>query len=286
MKNWIFPILIVATAAVFSSCEEEPPPGLGRKNTAFLDTTFVTSNVPAEQIKNVLIEDLTGVNCVNCPKAADTGKALIDIYQGRVKLAGLYLTTPFTLTNPFPGEEDLRTPEAEDIANAIYVPASLPSGYIDRAEFSSSRNVDYTVWATEVKKRLELSTPVNISVDAQYSDADSNITINMSLTYTKDMTAANHSYTIMILEDSIIAAQKVPLKGKVKDYVHYHVLRTTYTPSVGATITENKEIGRVIQKSFKGKISGTWRPYKCTAMVLVQDADTKEILHVEEAHIL
>lgn len=285
MKNWILPILIVAFAAVFSSCEEEPPPGLRTGPGAFLDTTFVTQTVPNAQAKNVLIEDLTGVNCVNCPKAADTGKALINALNGRVKLAGLYLTTPFTLTNPFPGEEDLRTQEAEDIANAIFVPSSLPSGYVDRAKSSGIRNIDYSVWRTEVNKRLALSTPVNISVNGSYSDADSNITVNMAITYTEDMTSESHSYTIMILEDSIIVAQKVPLVGTVYDYVHYHVLRTTYTPSVGALITENKEVGRVIQKSFKGKIGNTWRPGKCSVIVFVQDANTKEVLHVEDAHI-
>jgi hypothetical protein len=285
MKKWILPVFIVAFAAIFTSCEEEPPPGLRKGAGAFSDTTFVITNVPTAEDKNVLIEDLTGTNCVNCPKAADTGKALIDIYQGRVIMAGLYLTTPFTLTASFPGYEDLRTQEAEDIANAIYLPSNLPSGYIDRAEFGGNRNVDYTVWSSEIKQRLALTTPVNIDVDGTFSDADSNITVNMTLVYTEDMTAANHAYTIMILEDSIKAAQKAPNIGKDPNYIHYHVLRTTLTPSLGSVIQENKEAGRVIKKSFKGKIGSTWKAHKCNVYVLVQDSDTKEVIHIQEAHI-
>ena len=68
MKN----ICRIAFALLFLvSCEEEPP-GINYTPTkvAFEETYIDASNVPTPQLREVLVEDISGVRCVNCPDAA------------------------------------------------------------------------------------------------------------------------------------------------------------------------------------------------------------------------
>ena len=69
MKQFVWIGLSMALA--FTACEEIPPyidysvPVVPKK-----DTTYIASVIPAAQHKAVIIEDITGVRCNNCPSAA------------------------------------------------------------------------------------------------------------------------------------------------------------------------------------------------------------------------
>ena len=56
------------------SCSEELPPVIMTEEEKPLLDTFYIGSVPAASVKKVLLFDVTGVRCNNCPKAAVLAK--------------------------------------------------------------------------------------------------------------------------------------------------------------------------------------------------------------------
>ena len=94
------------------SCEEEGPAVILDEAETLSDTTYVTSTIPIAQDKVVLIEELTGVRCPNCPDGHQEVETILANNPGRVLAVAVH--TPF-LGQPFPGEPSLITQSGIDI---------------------------------------------------------------------------------------------------------------------------------------------------------------------------
>ena len=80
-----FRILISAFVLLtIVACEEVPPLINYEESKSLKDTTYLINTVPAAELKNVLLEDVSGVKCVNCPDAAVIAKSIMDAFPGRV----------------------------------------------------------------------------------------------------------------------------------------------------------------------------------------------------------
>jgi len=64
------------TVGAMVSCDEELPPVIMTEEEKPLLDTFYIGSVPAASVKKVLLFDVTGVRCNNCPKAAVLAKSL------------------------------------------------------------------------------------------------------------------------------------------------------------------------------------------------------------------
>ena len=91
------------TVGAMVSCDEELPPVIMTEEEKPLLDTFYIGSVPAASVKKVLLFDVTGVRCNNCPKAAVLAKNLASSNSGRVEVVALYPKTPMSLTFPWAG---------------------------------------------------------------------------------------------------------------------------------------------------------------------------------------
>jgi len=82
------------------------------------DTTFVAAPESAT-LRSVLVEEYTGVKCVNCPEGAAILKAAAEANDGRVIVIGLHSGS---LTSPIDGESkyDFRTQHAKDLMTSFF----------------------------------------------------------------------------------------------------------------------------------------------------------------------
>src|SRR6478735_751917 len=83
MKTILTAISCVLLLCVIA-CKEEPPYINYEPEYITFETTYVDVNVPVPQPREVLIEDISGVKCVNCPDAAEVVRDLKEQYPGRV----------------------------------------------------------------------------------------------------------------------------------------------------------------------------------------------------------
>ena len=266
MKNKIA-IVCSAILIVMAACKEEAPNINYTPTKVTYETTYVdVTNVPTPQLREVLIEDISGVACVNCPDAAAIIRGLKTTYPGRVNSVTVYPKTPSlnSLTAPinkpdegFVSKYELRTDIGSQLLAALNTPNSLPSGFVNRKLYSGKtyRFIDRTEWADKVSVEKDSITPVNIDVKTSYG-ADGKLNADISLKLTSDLTG-DYYVSLMLMQDSIIDVQEIPdpnLGATYNaNYVHMHVLRKMFTANLGDKIntpTTNLVRGRVIVKRY------------------------------------
>ena len=169
MKHFVVALSFVL---LFTACEEIPPNIDFSPPYKTKDTTYIVGAVPAAQHKAVLVEDITGVRCVNCPQAAAKAKEIVtEKTEDSVVVMSLYINQLANFTTPWDGFPLLNTAIASTIVDFYGIPSGLPSGYVDRAVFAPQtvRFYAYTTWKNLVNQRLQLSTPVNIDIQKSLS---------------------------------------------------------------------------------------------------------------------
>lgn len=278
----------VAVALLAFSCKEVPPPiDYGKGALVLLDTNYLLpSLVDPRQDKRILIEDLTGVRCPNCPDAAIKAKSIKTNNGDRIVVVGLYTLQPNNLTFPHSGDADLRTEQATNLYTNVYGSPPLPGGGVNRKVFDGQSEINqvHALWGSSVQKELPLKTSVNLEVDKQKKN-DSTYIVQSKFTFNEAVDAQTF-VSIMLLENEIHASQSTDT-GDNHSYVHEHVLRTMFTPYNGSPLYNKPETGRVIEKGWEFVIPKKVDLSKASFVVLVNrnDANNKEILQCVEVKL-
>lgn len=289
--------VVIITLALLAGCDETKPnvfPQDVAEKLEGVDTTYTisASEIPEADFRGVLIEDLTGVQCVACPNAA-AAAAIIDssATTNEVVVLGLYPTDPRVLTSPYPGYPDLRTEIAQDVAENIYdFGNQLPGGGINRVLFDgeSRLNITYTTWGNRSNSFSGEKSIVNIQAETEQSlDNDSTINLSAKFSFTED--AENTPKILLfLLEDDIKHPQKSQA-GKIDDYKHKHVVRRAYTPYNGSELLTGTEIteanaGVVVERGWKLTIpSFVDKDNASVAIVVAYSTDeTREVIQCTE----
>ncbi len=138
MKKYILILFIVA---LINACKEDGPfiDMTPKREKLQGDTEYVAATLANPQPHNVLIEDITGVKCPNCPASHDKAKEISNANQGRIVIAALHAYSNPGFTDPNPpsaGFTDFRDSTADYIVTQLLGnPSQLPSGAINRKNF-------------------------------------------------------------------------------------------------------------------------------------------------------
>ena len=245
--------------------------------------------VPVEIKKNVLIEDFTGQNCVNCPAATDV------IHQLQQGAAGAHIiavgihggSMSYSIDKlPF----GLATAIGETY-NKDWGVSSWPSGMVDR----QGGLLEFTAWASAAASRLQLDPAVDMQLstafdgnasDTQWGKAE----ITVKLSELQAGALENAYVNVWITEGNIVARQTKP-EGSDNAYVHQHVLRDVLTPAYGekvmsqdaegmATCTFSYDIPKTYGRSSKTDV------LNMTVVAFVTKGEKGEVMQAEEARIV
>lgn len=229
--------------------------------------------------KVVLLEDFTGIRCVNCPDAAVIIDQLHTTYGENFIAVGLHPSSS-EFSKPYRGF-DLRS----EVANAYFnefKPQTFPTAMIDRTSVNGSVLLDNrTTWGSVVIEQLKLTTPVNIGMSSSYDPVSRDLTVNYSVSYTEDIPEET-VFQLWLIENGIVGNQLLP-EGWNTEYVHNHVLRDAINGTWGETLTIAAEAGDLVQKSNSIKLSDDWVAENCQVVGFVYRKSDKVIL---QAHLL
>jgi hypothetical protein len=275
MKTFHFLLSAFFILQIFSSCQEQCP----------LLSNTPTDTTQATQQKNILIEEFTGVKCVQCPEGHAIAQSIADAHNGRVEIVSIHsgfyaVPFPFSLYN-------FKIPEGTAIENLIGPASFYPTAGIDRKLFSGQTDIllDKNFWAGNAAAQLQEPLKVKINFNNTYNPSERKLTANISLAYLEEITDAQ-SITVLITENDIIDAQETP-QGVDTFYVHKHVLRAVLTNAIGDLITESTPAGAIINRSYTFTLPAAWNDTKCRVVAFVarNTSDSKEVLQVNAKYI-
>ena len=194
---------------------------------------------PAHVARAVLIEDFTGQRCVNCPNAATEIERLQEAYgEENVIAVGIH-SGPLAL---FPTDKvkGLRTEWGDTYYDYWNVEAE-PSGLVDRRGGVMMLNQ----WAAQVYSELQLSAPVQLSLQCQPQSGSVSIQVTA-----KVFSDFRGKLQLWLTEDGIVAPQMMPDGTVDAGYVHHHVLRApvngTWGDDVDWKAGEEKDLSYTI----------------------------------------
>jgi hypothetical protein len=271
-------------ALSFVSCEEEPPSGLKFKERPLLDTTYLSA-APTAQAKQVLLIDVTGVRCNNCPRAAEKAFAIEDANPNKLQILAIYPNYG-TLSKPWPNMDTLVTKDADDLVGTLGTVTNLPLGIIDNVSYNGKYLIDENSWSIVVDQQKVKNTPINLELKAKWlPDEDKGRIEIKAIANTAIPSTTKLNWVIAILEDDMVGWQSTA-SGVEETYKFKHVLRKLVTSAYGDPLTIGMPAGFTTEKHYYIPRVAKWKADKLSCMVWILDADTKEILQVNKVKFI
>lgn len=299
--------IFVALLFFVSACEEvppfidfsEPPPidltcvDKGQLNSGEFsktNTDFVSSELPEVQCKMVLIEEFSGVRCVNCPAGHETTAQILESRPDEV--AALTIHAGF-LSEPYPENKEDYVIEAGTALYDLFQTIAVPAASVERVKYEGENFVSLinrNVWAGKTNERLQLTPPVNVYTNFDYNPSTRELQVYVRAHYLEAFdNSEGHQMSVSLSESHIIDHQLIPVDGGSStvqaDYEHNHVLRAMLTPSSGISLNVERIEGTVIERVFSITLPDHWKPENMEIVAFVHDAATNHILQTAKKYI-
>jgi len=194
---------------------------------------------PETVVKKVLMEEFTGVRCVNCPQA----KIEIDNLQsdnlfGKKFIAVAYHAGFFA--RPYAdSKNDYRTDQGDVLIEFLDQPIGFPSGVINRKLFSGEGDLQieaFATWGGFVGQELEEAAVMSLDLETTYNASNRVLNVSVGITPTQNI-SDDLNLSVLITEDDIVDVQLTP-DGIVEDYAQTHVFRAMISNTLGDPITD------------------------------------------------
>jgi hypothetical protein len=281
MKKILF---ILTLSFVLFSCEEIPPIISPITNQG--DCPPAAEAAVANQQRQVLIEEFTGVRCVNCPAGTEAIENLIGIHGEQliaISIHSGFFSPPYNESL-----YDFRTQDGESILSFLGAPFGYPSAVVNRKLFSGEDDLQLPLsqWANTVEQELALPPAVKIAIQKNYNTETRDLEVQVSLFVETDLTEQDVRLNVAITEEGVVDYQLTP-DGLKADYTHKHVFRDLLTTVNGNPFVETPEEGAVFCQSLTGSISEDWDESKCEIIAFVTVAgDSKDVLQAHKVKLI
>lgn len=291
MKKFILSIL--AFGGLFTACDNIDEGDRWTKP----EIVDVQKDTEAPEIqKNILIEDFTGQDCVNCPSAADVIKKISESPIGeRVVAVGIHgggLTRDYKIDKRAVG---LTTVMGDDY-NTYWNVETWPAGMIDRTDGNGNvgKTCAFETWETAIAKRLTEKPTVDLKLATDYDEATRALKVDVTPTAKAGTTMPGGcKVTVWLTESGLVRPQKrFDEKNATildKNYVHNHVLRESLTDPYGDAVkgTDAMTYSHTIPMTY-GKATAaeyTVLPENMAVVAFITDK-SGEVLQVVEGHVV
>ena len=249
----------------------------------FIRCTEIAPIVPPLGDKKVLIEEFTGVRCVNCPAGAAEIDNLKALYGDRLVVVSVHVGD---FAPPFSDSRyDFRTTDGTALEQRLGTPLGYPSAVINRKKFAGQTGlqVGRTTWTGFIAAETQAASPVNFIIDKKYNTSTRQFQSTIKFVVNDVKQIENLSFSALITENNIIDTQETP-QGKRYDYKHQHVFRGFATDEM-PVISKN---GTLSDITFSTILNDKWIVENCHITIILHQKGTleKTILQVSELKIL
>ncbi len=265
---------------LFTSCDEKE--------------VLIPEFVLPDSDRVVVIEELTGVRCPNCPGGSAELRRIKDQFSGNVAIVGIHSNI---LANPFPNSKyDFRAPFNDELQDYLGLPIGKPSAYINRRFFPIENNRAIPTvgsWAGYVTQELESPSALDMDVLHEFNPETRELNISLSIN-AKSLLEGRYRLTVYLTESGIIDPQLDQTQGVIEEYVHNFVLRQVLTNVTGDVLPDVLNPDQPINRTFNFTIpeeDGWWNVSNMNAIAFVtsydvENPDIREVLQAVQFDII
>ncbi len=272
-------ILFLTCFLSFAACDEKP-------------VVIPPFEAPVSN-RVVLLEELTGVECQNCPQGAATAEALAkSIFPGQVVVVAIHgnFLTDMLANSTY----DFKNQDAIDLEEYLKPWQGKPSAAINRILFEGTdklANNKPGEWQGLVNDVLQRPHQVEVVFSHEFDQSNGDLTVNVGIAPLEDIPEGEFRLTVMLTESHMIDPQKDGTEI-VDDYEHNHVLRDILTnfdgDVIGNSLTKGINLTRTVSTNIQEIVDGEWIAENMHIVVAVANTGGvgKDIMQAAEAHLV
>lgn len=263
--------LLLILGGFLSACREEP---------------IVIPNLSVGA-RTVLVEELTGVRCGNCP---DGTKDLVELkkrFGNRLVIVAVHAAPGFDV--PYSeSKEDFRTAKGTQLANFIGQAAFYPCAAVNRRLVSGEpeRYLPRSIWAGIVAEELAKPPAAGLVLNHTYNADTRRLHVEVRVLPERTLSEP-HRLTVAITQDSIQDMQNV-VTTKTPNYQHRYALRELLTAPTGDDLNEPLNAATTVTRTFSTLLPINWEAKRCRVVAFLHKntATDKEIVQAAEINVL
>lgn len=257
---WIFALLLI-----MFSCDIIPEDEL----------LIEVPNPPIERV--VLLEDYTGQQCVNCPKAAAEIEILSEIYKENLVVVAIH-AGPLSTTA-------MQTEAGSEYYDKFKIPYN-PIGLVNRRVYNGQLTVDYQKWGEAIRDIIWKKSGISLSVISnEYNISENLLNLTVRVEKESDLDISKLSLQLWITENNILKPQAMPDGAPINmNYVHNHVLRDAPNGIWGTPLTFNGNVAEFTLSDYSLKDKG-WDLTSCDLIAFVYNEENKEVLETIKTYL-
>ena len=245
---------------------------------------LIPNEIETTNGRAVLIEDYSGVACINCPRAAHTISKAAKAHGDKVVIVALHGSTADIGTLPEEDPKELYSPEAATYLERLQAGGSLPVATFNRRPITSNGGKpfsgSFTQWPGEMQSCLKL--PQLYKIDLQVSESDRKVTTRCTATALESAnqgTAPELYLQLWLIEDDIIAPQHLSGSNKADaNYQHKHIFRQTLNGIDGEPYQPGQSYDKTSAIEREVIV-----PDHCSVVAILYDHKTGEVYEVAKA---
>jgi hypothetical protein len=284
MKKFLS-ILITLTMiiTVVISCDKIDKPYQVERNVVECDTPSFPALDKNSVIQKYLLEDYTGHKCQNCPRAQRIATKLKTQMGDTLILMAVHSGTqskPEENNGDCSYSTDYRT-EVGDRYTEKFNISSYPTGMINRMFFGGEQSFGSGKWESNFNSLSREAPRIGVQIISEESNGA--FCVFVKTTLLSDI-STQIRLNVLLIESGMVSPQKDGTADSC-GYVHNHVLRTAIAPVEG----DNLNIAAANNSQIKGysfKLNDAWKKENCHIIAFIHDANTDEIIQVEEVKLV
>lgn len=238
--------------------------------------------------RKVLVEELTGVDCPNCPAGTQALGTLSGTYGKDLVIVSIHAGARGSFNKQLPGAAyNFNTNELEQLVPVIGEPSAFPSAAINRQEANGDPTLFYEQpWGGLIAQEFGQDFNVALFLENKFDAVSRELEVEVRIAPEADLVGTHH-LTVYMVQDSIIDPQNV-FGTLTPNYVHRHVLREVLTNVSGDAIDEPLTKGAVVTRTFTYTLPADFDEHHGYVVAFVHHSGgpDKEVLQVEEKHII
>ncbi len=261
----------------FSACEEEG--------------VTIPDFVPPDTDRVVLIEELTGASCPNCPAGGSELQSIKNRFGDNVAIVAIH--SNFLGAPRENSKYDFRSQEAQEIDNFLGLYLGKPAASINRKMFSGEQYraiANVGSWSGRVAEQLDGPSELLIEAEVNFDQESRNLELEIDVA-AKSIVEGDLRLTVYLTESGIVDAQ-LSQDGVIEDYVHNFTMRAVLSDVFGdvlpQSITSEPSVSR--QYSFEMPAEdGWWVAENCHIVAFVtlhRSSDEMEVLQAIEVPVV
>ncbi len=285
MTKNIYPIVfgLLVLVSVFA-CEEVEEP--------FIEANPFTGEYDSDlPIRKILIDDFTGINCVNCPEASMVIEDLKETYGNHIVPIGIHTGS---YANPIDDSQpDFRTDVGYELGGdgitslGFFNVAWQPFGVVNRTQFGDNYYQHHSEWATLVVGILKENkfADIDIKIINEFNEESNILDIDINVKAIIDV-ASRLTLSVYLVENRITGHQSGAQNPE--EYEHNHVLRAGINGTWGDEISTSIPFAQYEELSiaYSDTLNTDWIPANCEVVTFVYDSETLEVIQAEQEPVI